>query len=192
MNVSPRPGRSWMLSRSLAALALLAMISPMQVEEAEAQEVTTVLVVRHAEKEWEDGDPPLSDEGRERALDLLRLTEATGVSALYASQYRRTRETLEPVAARNGLEIQEHDAGDPAGLAARILSEQAGGVVLVAGHSNTVPSIVEALGAPRPSPIPDHEYDNLYVVYVEPAGRDPTVLRLSFGRESVAPVATPR
>lgn len=177
--------------RGLVALALHAIIAPVLVGEAAAQEVTTVLVVRHAEKEWEDGNPPLSEAGRERARDLLRLTEASGVSALYASQYRRTRETLEPVAARNGLEIHEHDAGDPAGLAARILSEQAGAVVLVAGHSNTVPSIVEALGAPRPSPIPDEEYDNLYVVHVDPTGREATVFRLSFGRESVAPVSAP-
>ena len=64
----------------------------------------------------------------------------------------------------------------------RILAEHAGEIVLVSGHSNTVPEIVAALGAPEPDPIDDAEYDNLYVVSVSSAGGEATVLHLHFGR----------
>ena len=91
-----------------------------------AQETTTVLVVRHAEKQWEDGDPPLSDIGWQRAEDLLRVVDESGVSVLFGTQYMRSSQTLEPIAERLGLEILVHDAGDSQGLAERILDEHAG------------------------------------------------------------------
>jgi len=161
---------------------ILALGSPLQ-----AQEITTVLVVRHAEKAWEDGDPPLSDVGRERAGALLRVAEESGVSVLYATQYQRSSQTLEPMAENLDLEILVHDARDSEGLAKRILSEHSGSVVLVSGHSNTVPEIVAALGAPEPPPIDDAEYDNLYVVSVSPGTGEATVLRLNYGRPAGGP-----
>jgi len=151
-----------------------------------AQETTTVLVVRHAEKQWEDGDPPLSDIGWQRAEDLLRVVDESGVSVLFGTQYMRSSQTLEPIAERLGLEILVHDAGDSQGLAERILDEHAGAVVLVSGHSNTVPEIVGALGAPEPPAMDDAEYDNLYIVTVGVTG-EATVLRLNFGRPAGAP-----
>jgi len=65
------------------------------------------------------------------------------------------------------------------GLVARILSENPGGVVVVAGHSNTVPAIVAALGAEEPDEIPETDYDNLFVVTVGGSG-NATVLRLKY------------
>jgi broad specificity phosphatase PhoE len=166
----------------LALLVVLGLGVLASAPRAQAQEITTVLVVRHAEKEWEDGDPPLSEVGWQRAEDLLQLTEESGVSVLFGTQYMRTTQTLEPIAAHLDLEILTHDARDSEGLARRILSEHEGEVVLVSGHSNTVPEIVAALGAPEPDPIDDAEYDNLYVVSVSSAGGEPTVLHLHFGR----------
>ena len=174
----------WLKSLLLPAalMAFLAAFAP----PALAQQATTVLVVRHAEKEWEDGDPPLSDVGWQRAEDLLRVVDESGVSVLFGTQYMRSSQTLEPIAERLGLEILVHDAGDSQGLAERILDEHAGAVVLVSGHSNTVPEIVGALGAPEPPAMDDAEYDNLYIVTVGVTG-EATVLRLNFGRPAGAP-----
>jgi broad specificity phosphatase PhoE len=146
-----------------------------------------VLVVRHAEKQWEEGDPPLSEAGWKRADALLEVLAESGVSVLFSTQYVRTSQTLEPIAERLGLEILVHDAGDSEGLATRILAEHAGEVVLVSGHSNTVPEIVAALGAPEPAPIDDAEYDNLYVVSVDAGREAATVLLLNFGRPAGEP-----
>ena len=171
----------------LVLLVALGLGAVAQAPPAQAQEATTVLVVRHAEKEWEDGDPPLSQVGWERAEALLRLTEESGVSVLFGTQYMRTTQTLEPIAERLGLEILTHEARDSEGLARRILTEHRGRVVLVSGHSNTVPEIVAALGAPEPDPIDDAEYDNLYVVSISAGGGEPTVLHLHFGQSAKAP-----
>ena len=171
----------------LVLLVALGLGAVAQAPPAQAQEATTVLVVRHAEKEWEDGDPPLSQVGWERAEALLRLTEESGVSVLFGTQYMRTTQTLEPIAERLGLEILTHEARDSEGVARRILTEHRGRVVLVSGHSNTVPEIVAALGAPEPDPIDDAEYDNLYIVSVSAGGDEATVLHLHFGLPAVAP-----
>ena len=90
---------------------------------------TTVLVVRHAEKTSEASDAVLNEVGWERARELLRLTEEAGIKALYASQYARAQQTLEPIAQSLGLEILVHDACDSDGLARRILTKHAGSVV---------------------------------------------------------------
>ena len=51
---------------------------------------------------------------------------------------------------------------------AKAVAEQvmkhAGGTVLVVGHSNTIPAIVGALGAPQPTDLCDSEYDQVFVV----------------------------
>jgi len=43
--------------------------------------------------------------------------------------------------------------------------------VLVVGHSNTVPAIVEALGAKRPAAICDSRYDDMFVVTIAGDGK---------------------
>lgn len=158
---------------------------------AQAQEQTTVLVVRHTEKVSDASDAVLSDVGWERARELQRVTADAGVTVLFASQYVRAQQTLEPIADELGLEIRVHDAGDSEGLAKRILHEHAGEVILVSGHSNTVPEIVAALGAPEPPSIDDAEYDNLFIVSIGPDGQTTTVLRLRFGESTAQPVVPP-
>ncbi len=49
----------------------------------------------------------------------------------------------------------------------------------VAGHSNTVPGIVAALGATEPAEIPETDYGNLFIVTVTGPGRA-TALRLQY------------
>ncbi|MBT8478054.1 MAG: histidine phosphatase family protein [Gemmatimonadetes bacterium] len=154
--------------------------------EAPAQEPTTVLVVRHTEKVSEASDAVLSDLGLARAIELQRVTAEARVSVLFASQYARAQQTLEPIADRLGLEILVHDAADSDGLAKRILTDHAGEVILVSGHSNTVTAIVAALGAPQPPPVEDWDYDDLFVVTIGRGG-DARVVHLSYGAPSTEP-----
>ena len=144
---------------------------------------TTVIVVRHAEKLSDDEDPSLSDAGRARALALDRVLADLTIDAVYASQYRRTRETLAPIAASRGLTVGTHDARDFEGLARIIREEHAGQVVVVAGHSNTVPGLIRALGADPVADIPDDEYDDLFVVRLYDDGRAVS-LHLNYGAPS--------
>jgi broad specificity phosphatase PhoE len=149
---------------------------------------TTVIVVRHAEKAAEPAaDPPLTAAGAARAEALVEALRGVPIRAVISTDFARTRSTVAPVAARLGLTTQLVDArarDHTRQVASDILARHRGETVLVAGHSNTVPDIVAALGAPKPPNICDSEYDNLYVVRVPTSG-PATVERRRYGAESV-------
>ena len=126
-----------------------------------------VIVVRHAERA--DGgmsaakqtDPLLSGEGEARAKRLAAMLAESGITAIYATEYRRTQDTAKPIADRLGLKVQTQKGQDTAGLVAMLKVRHAKDVVLLVGHSNTVPEIIKALGGPA-FKIPDDEYDTIY------------------------------
>ena len=135
-------------------------------------ETGTAYLVRHAEKVT-DGDamivadpkdPPLTKEGRARAVQLAALLKDAGITAIWSSDYTRTRQTAAPLARELGLEVQFYDPRDLEGLAS-VLQADANQTVLVVGHSNTTPQLSEALGGDTGTPIDEaSEYDRLYVV----------------------------
>jgi broad specificity phosphatase PhoE len=183
--IEPQPAR-WR-PIFLALLIVVILVAPAgssAVCLAVSQEgATTVYLVRHAEKDRLPGDDPgLTTAGQERALALRHVLEEAGVSALYASQYRRTQETLSPLADLLGLDVEIVAAGDNDGLVRRIRRSQRGKAVVVCGHSNTVPEIIGALGAGPVEPIVEaDEYDNLYVVRLAANGTA-EVTTLKYGR----------
>ncbi len=168
----------------------------------------TVYLVRHAEKEAGD-NPSLSAAGRARVAALLRRFEDTVFSALFATETCRTVLTLQPLARKHGLAIQiqgdDASAGNlnsctPAvtvmvekfgfaggGLVARLQRQRGGGPVLVAGHSNTLPEILRALGAPCGegfcAAMADSEYSNLFEVTLPNEG-PVQARRLTYGAGS--------
>jgi len=108
---------------------------------------TVVIIVRHAEKGADDPkDPSLTEVGEKRAEDLARMLAAAGVTHLYSSEYRRCRDTLVPLASRIGKKVQEVSASDPDEQVALLRGLPAGSIAVVAGHSNTVPHLVDLLG----------------------------------------------
>lgn len=142
---------------------------------------TTVILVRHAEKAVVPGDdPPLSEAGGKRAAALRHALEKSGVSAIYATQYRRTQQTVEPLAKALKITPKQLDAAKPEALVAQIRQKHRGGTVLVAGHSNTIPEIIDALGAPHAPDIEDRDYDDLFVVTI-PKGGPVRLLHLQYG-----------
>ena len=147
---------------------------------------TTVIVIRHAEKDISVSatDPPLSPAGEARAALLARMfgdANALGhVDAIYVSQALRSRLTAAPLAARLGIRATVAPADDPRGLARRALRDHAGGRVLIVGHSDTVPRIVAALsGNPKIPEIGDQEYGTMYIVAVPHIGHS-NLLRLNY------------
>jgi broad specificity phosphatase PhoE len=147
-------------------------------------DATTVVIVRHAEKQSSGGDPPLTPEGEARAASLARLLgESQGpyaIDAIYVSPTLRSRMTAAPLAARLGLKPIVAPGDAPRALARRVLSEHAGGRVLIVGHRDTINDILEALGAhAKLPPITDQDYGTMYVVSVPRIGRT-NVLRISY------------
>lgn len=160
---------------------------------------TVVLLVRHAEKAAEPAaDPPLTDGGAARARALVAVARDAGVKAIITTQYLRTRNTAEPTAAALSVTPEVVRAG-PMPQHAKAVAEQvmkhAGETVLVVGHSNTIPAIVGALGAPQPRELCDSEYDQLFVVVLGDTG-PPRLIRSRYGaanaEDSSCPAMQPR
>lgn len=151
-------------------------------------DATTIVVARHAEKAADDPrDPSLSESGRERARALAVLLKDADVAAVYGTQYKRTRETTDPIAQQRGLVFIErpmtaaNTATYYAELAREVLAASAGKTVLIVGHSNTVPQIVQAFSGKAIAPMEDREYDHLFVIVVSP-GKTPKLFNARFGR----------
>ena len=142
-----------------------------------ADDPTFIYLVRHAEKTTEPADDPiLTDKGKERAEDLaVRLGAIGQITAIYASQFKRTQLTVKPLSEALDLKIQILDARDVEGNAKHILDNHPGERVVIAGHSNTVPQLVSALGGEPDGPMTEDEYDNLYIVIVEADGSAQTL-----------------
>jgi probable phosphoglycerate mutase len=134
---------------------------------------TTVFIVRHAEKDPTPGlaDPGLTPDGQLRAEALRDTLRKFPVAAVYTTDTARTRATAAPLAASLGLEPQLYDARQPAVLARRLREQHRGQTILVVAHSNTLLSLIDALGAPRPVPeLTDADYDYLFEVTLPPEG----------------------
>jgi len=132
---------------------------------------TTVFVMRHAEKALTPPeDPPLSPTGEARARALAeqfgRAPKGLGLDCIYVSEFLRTEQTVRPLANRLNIPMIREPAADPAKVAKRALKEYRGGRVLIVGHSNTVPAIVEELSGEEVPEMDDSEFGIVYMVSV--------------------------
>jgi broad specificity phosphatase PhoE len=152
--------------------------------------VTTVILVRHAEKiiDPNNSDPDLSPAGHARAQEIVRIFGDTGINAIYATQYKRTQQTVKPLADKLGLPINQVNSKSTADLLTQIRSQNSGQIIFIAGHNNTVPEIIAALGGPTFPTIPETEFDNLYIVTVYRTGKA-KVVKLKYGGSLASPGA---
>ena len=150
----------------------------------QAATTTTIVLVRHAEKETVTIDnPPLTAAGGQRAERLAQMFGGVSgvgrIEALYVTDTRRTQQTAMPLATRLGLSAVVMPAADVKGMAARVLHEHRGGRALIVAHSNTLPELIQKLTGQTIEPIGDDEYDNVYIVTVPTFGKS-SVLRLKY------------
>ncbi|MDJ0748946.1 MAG: phosphoglycerate mutase family protein [Woeseiaceae bacterium] len=152
----------------------------------ESQATTTVIFVRHAEKAAvPEDDPALSAAGQRRAAELKRqLVDAdvvAGIDAVYATPFRRTEETARPIAEALELPLSSYDANDTELIMEDIVRKHKGKIILVVGHSNTLPALIGNMGASKNvPPIAEDEYDNIYIVSIPWFGKTKTI-RLRYG-----------
>jgi 2,3-bisphosphoglycerate-dependent phosphoglycerate mutase len=147
--------------------------------------VTTVILVRHAEKisDPNNADTDLTAGGQARAQLLAQMFGNSEINAIYATQYKRTQETVQPLAAKLSLPVNQVNSKSTSELLMRIRTENRGQTVFIAGHNNTVPEIIAALGGPTYPEIPLSEYDNLYIVTVYRTGKA-KVVKMKYGNAS--------
>jgi broad specificity phosphatase PhoE len=156
-----------------------------------ARPVTTIILVRHAEKNIEPNnpDPDLSPEGLERAQEIARVFGETGINAIYATQYKRTQQTVKPLADRTGVAVKLLQANQTDELVNQLQTTNRGQTVFIAGHNNTVPAIVSTLSGQNFPTIPESEFDNLYIVTIYRFGKA-KVVKMKYGKSSTQGVGT--
>lgn len=140
-------------------LRLLAVFLPCLATAGSTSALETIFVVRHAEKAtpWQEQVEdfrPLSSQGQLRAQTIAKRLADAGIDGIYSSPTARTVQTAMPLALALELEVQ----ADADTLERRSLrsffnrlrrKHRDDSAVLVVGHSNTIPDLLQALGANR-------------------------------------------
>ena len=176
--------RRWVIAVLLAAV--LGGLALSLVPRLSADLETVILIIRHAEKSSAPGqDPPLSPAGEARAQALVQIARTAGIQKIYASEFQRTQQTVQPLATALGLTIDTTFQGkDLSGLSNDILTNHRGQTVLVVHHTNTVPQIIAQLGGGVVPTIDDaREFDRFYIIHHRRSGT--TVTLLKYGAASL-------
>ncbi|MES2441817.1 MAG: phosphoglycerate mutase family protein [Pseudomonadota bacterium] len=145
-------------------LILAALLCALVGNAAAAQELNDqrVYVVRHLNTPEGERDPDLTPAGKAAAEQLATWFEGKPLTAIYVSDYKRTRQTAAPLAAARGITVKLYNPADTPALIARVRAEP--GRVLIVGHSNTVPDIVEQLGGIRPEALAHPDFGDIWSV----------------------------
>lgn len=130
-----------------------------------------IYLCRHAEKSATGPDPALSVAGKARAERLAVLLGRAGIRHIYSTPYRRTRETAEPLAQHLLIPVHLYEPQNAAAFAHTLLAQD--GATLVIGHTDTIPELMQLLGAAPGAFIAESEFDRLYQVVI---GADGTVM----------------
>ena len=165
--------------------AVSALVLTMLVPSAALADPSMIYLVRHGEKVAEGKDPDLTPQGQQRARNIAAMLGKAGIAHIFSTPTNRTRQTAQPLAQQNGLQVQPYDPKTPQALVARV--KTLSGAVLVVGHSNTLPELVRLFGGQPGADIADNEYDRLYQLIPGAGGSVTTVLFNSLPLTGAAP-----
>ena len=168
--------------RLLGACALLLIVLA---PAAALAEPSAIYLVRHGEKALEGKDPELTPQGQQRAQNIATMLAKTGIAHIFSTATKRTRQTAQPQAQANRLQVQDYDPRMPQALVAKV--KTLNGAVLVVGHSNTLPELVRLFGGQPGADIADNEYDRVYQLAPSAGGSVTTVLFTSVPATGAAP-----
>ncbi len=119
-----------------------------------------IYLVRHAEKLQSLKDPALSPCGIAQAQAMAKLIPAQ-LSTIYHSGYQRTLQTAQQIALTQlNTKLESYNAGDLTDIAKQI--QQQTSAVLVVGHSNTTPELIQRLSQLPVPQIKEQEYGAVY------------------------------
>lgn len=119
-----------------------------------------IFVMRHLHTPAGVSNAELTAEGQRVALLASEWFRRDPPDVIYVSTTRRAQQTAEPLAQRLRLTPKLYEPANTAGLVGAILREQ--GTVLVVGHSNTVPDIIEGLGGTRPPALTHEDFGDIW------------------------------
>ena len=126
---------------------------------------TVIYLIRHAEKADAGPNPNLSQAGLVRANQWTTILNDVSFEAFYSTNFNRTLQTIQPTATQNGKEVTVYDYSNFA--LADVVEAHEGKNVMIVGHSNTIPPLINAyLGADVYPEMPETEFGYLYIIRV--------------------------
>ena len=132
---------------------------------------TTIVLSRHAEKAAQTGsmmtnDPDLSTAGMVRANALRDTLKNIRFNAIFATQYKRTKQTAQPTATAGNIAVTEYNVRNGNQLIDSLVKIK-NKRFLITGHSNSIPGLIKHIGLnPSMAEIPENDYDNLFFVKI--------------------------
>lgn len=117
----------------------------------------TILLIRHASAgdryRWggDDADRPLDERGVAEAAALVELLDDRPVTAVLSSSAARCQQTVAPIARRNGIEVEVHDALGEGGadratlLVRRLAGADAEATTVLCSHADVIPEVLRDL-----------------------------------------------
>lgn len=140
----------------------------------------TLIFVRHTERA-DDGtnDPPISQQGIDRAVNLYHVLRDNGykVSAVYSTDWLRTRMTGQPTADSLGLTIELYDQEDPEEFVKGMINRHKGESALIVGHFDSTPFFINLVLGEEAITEPT-EYGELFIVTTNEIGVGEVELKL--------------
>ncbi len=130
--------------------------------------VSTFYFIRHAEKDRtdpENPDPELNQDGLDRAIRWAEVFDAIPLDIVYSTNYERTSMTAAPTSVKKDIDIKYYD---PSSLDIEAFKlENEGKNVLVVGHSNTTPMLVnKVIGEEKYDQMDDSDNSSLFIVWI--------------------------
>ena len=166
--------------KKLLIILLLAAIN--SVAFAQEKVITTFILIRHAEKDLTQStnDPDLSADGKLRATQLTEVLKKTDIHSIYSTPYKRTQQTVEQVATAKSIKVMPYQANKMEEID-NMIKLHAGGTVLLSGHSNTVPQILNYLiGEEKYKTLDDGDYGNIIIVSITERGKNAKVVWMRY------------
>ena len=152
----------------------------------ESQVTTTVIITTHAELETDlNSNSGLSDQGIQRANSLASTLSSvdvvSGVDAIYATTYRATQETAEPISRLLDLPINIVDQDIVEDFIESIKNNHSGQIILIVSHpENLSRLVVELQGSKNINTESLNKNNQLFIVTVPWFGKVKT-LQLTYG-----------
>ncbi len=146
----------------IVTLSLLVMTVPTNAE-------TIYYLVRHAEKVKDDSkDPALTPKGIIRANTIAKMLADKHITHIFSSDLTRTRDTAAPTAAHFDLKLELYDPENLSEIADKVKAMT--GRILISGHSNTTPPLVNLIAGTHYPDLEDHQYDHMFIIIKDNSG----------------------
>jgi len=136
-----------------------------------------VFLVRHAEKESQEKNALLTEQGHQRAQCLAHMLAEAEIRKIFVTTITRTQQTADPLTQILGLTPVVMEQKDIQGLVTQLQADTNDNVLVVA-HSETLPKILKALGAGKMPKI--EEFDRLFVFHYDEGSTQGTVTTLRY------------